>query len=642
MNSRSILLFTVLLFSLGRVNAHGIDKGARTTQADPAENDYDIKYLKFNIAVADTSTYISGDVSTYAQVTAISMPVYVFELDSVLIIDSAKINGAIIPVTNVGFTRKMALSVPLTAGTFFTAQIFYHGIPPSTGASFFDGIVHRVSTHGTHMVYTVSDPWVAKNWWPCKQSAVDKIDSVDMFVTVPAGVIDGSNGVLVGVDSTTIPGSWKYHWKTNYPIDYYLVSIAIARFAEYRSYLHFTGSTDSVLVQNFLIDTTTFNPLYKSNVDSIGLFIDYFSTLYGRYPFWKEKYGICYTDLPGGMENQTMTTIGVPDTRTIAHELTHQWFGDAVTYAQWGEVWLSEGFATYGENLFYDHFWSPARAKTLRTSYYNSAMTQVCGQVFVTDTSGPNTLFYQPNVYYKGMAVVHMLRYLAPEDTLFFQVLQQYQSDFAYRNASTADLKAIAEAKYGMNLDTFFNQWIYGKGYPKYAITWDQVGSSVIVKLRQTTSCPATTPHFSTPLQLQLHSATADTFVKVYNSMDTQVFIFDWSPAMATVYLNPDVWTLCKLNGIVSQDTTLRTSVGINGPGHGSFDVFPNPSKNSWQVSGLDEGLSLLLTDESGKVVWRGKSSNGATVVPGEKLAAGTYYLTIGNNKADSIKLVHW
>ena len=207
--------------------------------------------------------------------------------------------------------------------------------------------------------------------------------------------------------------------------------------------------------------------------------------------------------------------------------MCHQWFGDHVSYSDWGDVWLSEGFATFSESLFFDHFWGAAAAKTHRQGLLNQALSSSCGELFVTDTSGPNTLFNQPTVYAKGQAVVNMLRYIAPADSLFFQVLRTYQQTYAFGNANTANLQAIAEAAYGFSLDTFFTQWVYGKGYPKYAVTWDQVGSTVVVKLIQTTSCPASTTHFSTPLELQLHSATADTFIKVYNSLDTQVYIFN-------------------------------------------------------------------------------------------------------------------
>jgi aminopeptidase N len=397
-----------------------------------------------------------------------------------------------------------------------------------------------------------------------------------------------------------------------------------------------------MLVQNFFIDTATFNPLYKANFDSIGMMIDYFSTLFGRYPFWREKYGVCYTTLPGGMENQTMTTIGVPDTRVIAHEIGHQWWGDNVTYARWGEVWLSEGFATYCENLFFDHFWDAAWALARRKQYIANATTQPCGNLFVTDTSGPTTLFFQPNVYEKGAMVVSMLRYIAPEDSLFFRVLRIYQQTYAYSNATTSDLQAMAEAEYGIDLDTFFTQWIYGKGQPRYRISWDHVGTTAIVKLIQVPTCAATTPHFSTPLELQLHTATADTFIKVYNSLDTQIYTFDWTNTTTNVYLNPNAHVLCNTVGTVVQDTMLRHRVSIGQVTPYNISIFPNPSKNHWQIDGLPEDTAVTLTDMNGRVLWQGRSNNGSVVIPGGDIPAGSYLLKTAGANPTAIKLVHW
>ncbi len=634
--SCSLLLILTINLSAQQYRKHS---GNKTTLADPGENNYDVKYLRFNLNVTDTSVHISGDVSTTAMAVT-PMSSYVFELDTLMIIDSASIDGIWCPppTTTGAFVRTLTMPFTFTAGSMFTAQIFYHGVPPP-GGGFFNGLSHAVSAHGTNMVYTISDPWVALDWWPAKQSVDDKIDSVDMFVTVPAGVADGSNGILVNVDTSSTPGFATYHWQTHYPITYYLISIAVARYTEEKYYHHFPGSTDSMLIQNFFIDTATFYPSYKANFDSLGLIIDYFDSLYGRYPFWQEKYGVCYTNLPGGMEHQTMTTIGVPNTYVIAHELTHQWFGDCVSYDLWGDTWLSEAFATFDEQMFYNHFWSPAAGLAHRQLLLNSALAATCGEVFVTDTTTANTLFYQPTVYNKGQGVVTMLRYLAPEDSLFFKGLSTYIRTYGYGNASVADLKSVMETAYGgMNLDTFFNQWIYGKGFPIYSVHWNQTGSNVVVRLIQTQSCPATTNHFSTPLELELHAGSLDTIVKVYNSIDTQWYTFNWSPTMDTVMLNPDIWTVCKQNGHVIHDPELGVTTIVQG----SLKVSPNPSSNNWRVEGMAENTALTLTDMNGRTIWQGKSIKDATTIPGDKLPPGDYFLKLGDNNTGSIKLVHW
>jgi aminopeptidase N len=278
----------------------------------------------------------------------------------------------------------------------FNVHVYYHGTPP-TGVGFFTGIIHDVD-NGTHMVYTVSDPYATKDWWPAKQALQDKIDSVDMWVTVPDYCKVGSNGLLRST-TTAGPGLLQYKWKTNYPIDYYLISVAIADYAEQASYMHFSNSNDSMLLQNFFYDSTNFSNLFGANFDSAALMIDYFSNLFGRFPFWQEKYGHCFTTLGGGMEHQTMTTIGVTDTRTIAHELCHEWFGDNVTYNQWEDVWLSEGFATYAEQLFIEHWWGTAAMKNYRTLQYNNVMGQAGGRVIVDDSTDINALFSPRLVY---------------------------------------------------------------------------------------------------------------------------------------------------------------------------------------------------------------------------------------------------
>ncbi len=609
---------------------------AKTTMADPGEGDYDIKHLLFHLTVSDTSIYVEGDVATTAEVVATSMSNYVFELGNTLTIDSAKINGTILPVTTAGDVRTISLPTALPSGSMFTAQVYYHGMPP-TGGGFFNGITHTVSSGGTHMVYTVSDPWVALNWWPCKQSVNDQADSVDMFISVPDSVVDGSEGKLVNVDMTSTPGRWIYHWKTNYPIDYYLISIAVARYAEYKSYLHFTGSTDSMLIQNFFLDTATFNPAHKAKFDSVGLMIDYFSSLFGRYPFWEEKYGMCLTSLGGGMEHQTMTTIGVVYTTTIAHELMHQWFGDHVTYKTWGDMWLSEGFASFSEQLYLNKFWGADAARAHRLYQLSGATSDPCGMTYVNDTTTSDSLF-TANQYPKACLIINTLRYLAPEDSLFFKVLRTYQSTYSFGNASTADFKAIAESIYGFSLDTFFNQWIYGRGFPNYKVAWNQSGSTVWVKLMQSQSCPSYTNHFSTPVQVRLRAGSIDTFIKVYNSIDTQVFSFEWAPTVTNVYLNTDVWTVMRVLGSSIRDVSL----GVGDiKKHGSINVRPNPSDNYWEISNIPEATALTLLDVTGRKLWEGKSNNGTTQIPGATLPTGNYLLQVGDDKKH-VKLVRW
>lgn len=330
-----------------------------------------------------------------------------------------------------------------------------------------------------------------------------------------------------------------------------------------------------------------------------------------------------------------MTTIGVPNTTVIAHELAHQWFGDNVTYKTWGDVWLSEGFATFSEQLYLAHFWSAAAGLRQRKNYISLALTSPCGKVYVNDTTTSDSLFSSANVYAKASIVVRMLQDLAPNDSVFFSLLRNYQTTYGEGLASTADLKAMAESMYGISLDTFFNQWIYGRGFPIYRASWNQVGSQVFVKLIQSTSCPSYTSRFSTPVELQLYGAAGDTTIRVYNNADTQVYQFTWSPTISTVNLNPNAITLCRQFGSVIRDATLKTASLYK---HDNYKAYPNPTKTNWELDNLEAGQKLALYTMEGKFVWGGISSQSKSIIPAVNLPTGYYLLKIGN-KSDHITL---
>ncbi len=635
---RSVFIFIVLLlqstilFATPDCPGKSKRKASKATVASIAEEEYDIKYVDFRLKVTDTSTYIEGNVTTTAQVVVSVMSDYYFELDTTMTIDSAFINGALLPVTSVGILRSINLSIPFVLGQTFSARIVYHGI--SVGDH---GLLHDVTRYGSNVVFTACEPYYAKNWWPCKQSLNDKVDSIDMFVTTPNNTGMCSNGLQVLVDSVSLPGYKLHHWKSRYPIDYYLISIAVGRFSDYKRYVHFTGSADSMLIHNFFIDSSWFSPLDQTNFDSMAVFINDFSKLFTRYPFWKEKYGMCYVDAFGGMENQTMTIIPSSYVGVLVHELGHHWFGDNVTMKTWSEMWLSEGFATWFTQFYFSEYWTAMEGRATRTRYYSAVLRDPCCQVLVADTTNEMEIFSN-NVYCKGAGIVNMLRYAAPSDSLFFKAMADYQTIYAHSTAGTADFKAVVEARYGISLDTFFNQWVYGSGFPQYTVTWNQVGTTVFVKLIQQASCPSVTPHYSTYLQLQLKSATTDTFIKVYSSLDTQIFAIDWSQAVTRVYLNPDVWTVCKQLGPIKKDASLLEKSTF------STDVLvrSNPTKNDWQIEDLRDNTQLTLTDMAGRELWHGKSARHVTTIPGDKLPAGNYLLQLtGPEGKAQIKLTH-
>ncbi len=607
----------------------------RVTDANPAEDNYDIKYLKFNLNMTNTSITISGDVTTKAMVVAASFSAYVFELDSSLTIDSVLIDGVSSAISNTGNVHTVTLPVLLHADSMFAAQVFYHGTPVVSGSIFggIGGINNVVSpSWGTRVTFTQSESYHASEWWPCKQSLHDKIDSMDMWITVADSLKAGSNGLLKAVTRLD-PSHVRYEWKERYPIDYYLISASVAPYIDYSYYMHFTGSHDSMLVQNYVYPNPSTLPYFKSIIDSTGMMIDYFSTLFSRYPFWTEKYGHCMAPLGGGMEHQTMTTLGFFQSTIVAHELGHQWFGDNATCGTWADIFMNEGFASYTEYLYLDHFNSHTLAINDIRTQQDTVMAKDTGSIYAYDTVSENRIFDSRLSYDKGSCFLHMLRFVISNDSEFFYLFKSYQQEKKNKTGTIGDFKTSAISIFGMTVngisfDTFFNQWAYQQGFPKYTVSWNQKGSDVYVKLDQKTSAPSSVPWFTLPMEIKLHSATGDTIVRVLNDQPSQIFHFTWSKTMASLVTDPNYWLVYKLNG-VQHDTTL-SNVSVPLLTENVITILPNPATTSWTVRNLPDNSSLGLKDISGRMLWQGNNEqNVVTMIPADKLPNGCYFLSV-------------
>jgi aminopeptidase N len=393
-----------------------------------------------------------------------------------------------------------------------------------------------------------------------------------------------------------------------------------------------------MLVQNFIYNDPSILSQHKDELDSIGLMIQHFSDLFGKYPFSDEKFGICQTPLGGGMENQTMVSLGSLSTTLIAHELAHQWWGDNVTCGSLKDMWLNEGFATYCEQLYVEHFWGQTAAQVYRTSVFNQVMFGASGSVEVSDTTNELRIYDGRLTYYKGAAVAHMLRYLIDDDSSYFQVLKYYQQQYAYKTALTTDLQTLAEQTTNLDLDTFFNQWYHREGYPTYATKWYQNGTQVLIKITQTTSFPSSVPIFHLPVEIKLLSPQGDTIVKLDNNTATQFYILNWNKPMSGLVIDPNNHIVNKALP-VQNDPALLGIVSVN---KDKVEIYPNPSATGWMVKNIPADAELMLHDAGGRLVYKTMTSTDSATIPSASLASGTYLLTIKDkSKVDTYQLIH-
>ncbi|HTF82522.1 MAG TPA: M1 family metallopeptidase, partial [Cytophagales bacterium] len=346
----------------------------------------------------------------------------------------------------------------------FTITVHYHGLPEATGFGSF-----IFATHGNPAkpaIHSLSQPYGAADWFPCKNDPSDKADSSEVWITAPSELISVSNGILQGI---TTQGAYKtYQWKTKYPIAQYLIFIASAQYDLYEDVYHDSTTTKHMPITHYLFpEINTIEN--KGLMDETNYMMKLFSNRFGPYPFLDEKYGHAIIAIQGGgMEHQTCSSMSDFGSGLVAHELAHQWFGDKITCASWEHIWLNEGFATYAELIYSENKKGRDDYNYIMSLLMASART-AHGSLYVTSTE-INEIFSSNRTYHKGAVVLHMLRNIVG-DTTFFDILKTYMSSsHAYGNATTEDFQAIAEKVSGQNLDYFFSQWIYGSNYPKYKV----------------------------------------------------------------------------------------------------------------------------------------------------------------------------
>lgn len=566
---------------------------------------YDVKFVHLMLNSERNTKYISGGVKTVATVTSSVLDTFACLLHQNHTIDSVRFNGALLTATRKDSMVKVAPAVPLVNGQSFTVTVYYKGTPPTGGSAIGSGFSTGTSgAWGNQVTWSLSEAVVAYHWWPCKQILTDKIDSSWVDVTTDSLNKAGSNGLLKNV--VTIGSKKRYEWRSSYPIDYYLISIAVAKYKEYNIYAHPQYlPNDSILIQNYIYDNALNNTTWingqKVQLNKMPQVMEFQCNVFGMYPFYKEKYGHCMAPFGGGMEHQTMTSLGFFDYYIDAHELGHQWWGDNVTCKSWGDIWINEGFASYSEHLTAQYL-DNANFLPNVNSAHNNVMSQPGGSVHFTgaDTLNANRIFSSRLTYDKGGAIVHTLRFVTNNDSLWFNTLRGFQNTYKNSTARATDFMNYYTAQTSINSTQFFNQWYYGEGYPTFTVKYNFIGNTLFIKSTQATSVPSSVPLFITPMEYKIiRSGAPDTIVRVNHANTVENYSFNLLGTVTGVVCDPNNWVINKVVGPTVDGTLNGLEETSNA--FATVSVGPNPTKNFLNITNVTANGKLEIFDMAGK-----------------------------------------
>lgn len=598
---------------------------------NPNTSNYDLRYHRIEMEINPNVYFVSGKV-TSKFITKQDMSSIYFDLKNDLTVSSVSYHGQSIVFEQLPDEVKINFPSTIPNNTLDSLSISYSGEPSTSN----DAFVKDTSSEGDPVLYTLSEPYGARDWWPCKQSLNDKIEKLDILITTPAAYSVASNGKLLS--ETLLPNGKKLTtWQTNYPIAAYLFGLGITNYTKIISQIGPVGN--QFPFYNYLYPDTASNPAIIANINWTNSAMALFENHFGLYPYRAEKYGHMEFGFGGGMEHATMSSMGSWGKSIIAHELAHQWFGDKVTCSKWNDIWLNEGFATYGEFLVMENLLlTPSQF----TGYLQDKMDYICaepgGSVYVADALLGNigSIFSYRLSYSKGGYVARMLRWVLGEE-MFKTAIKNYNSQvgLAYGYASTTDLKNSLLTTTGIDFTKFFNNWIYGQGYPSYTIRWNQnplTNVNLSVKISQTQS-HSSVNYFEMPINIRVHGSGGQVLDLVFQNNQNNDQFFSQVPfAITSVEFDPQLFILSKNNQVI-KDVTLSADESKIEP----LKLFPNPTKDFLEIIGLNFSTPYEIYDMSGKLVEKNiyQTSKKISV---KDLSKGIYLIKIGSTNYKFIK----
>jgi len=492
------------------------------------------KYIQ-TIKINDVSHFIEGNIKAFvtaeSNLTSISYEL----MGGTLAVSQVLVNDSVSTYTHINGIINIPLN--FSTGQQFTTTVFYSGVTGLAPSPYAIGL--KFNTSGC---YTLSNPDAGRYYWPCYDHPWDKA-LVDQHITVRSDWLVAGQGTRQSIVDN-LDGTRTHNWSMSTPCATYVIGFAAAPFVE------FNQMSGTIPIQNFILPANLANA--QISLSNVPEMITFFSNYYGPYPH--EKYGQAGISISpySAMENQTMTLLSTSllsgtfsGEHTIAHELGHHWFGDAVTPTSMVDVWLKEGFAVYSEFLWQHHFYGWTNGLSyLWSSIQNYYLNWETSHTTSVSYNPPYNSMFSPATYEKGASIIHMMR-LKMGNPTFENFVHTWFNTYNGSNVVTTEFETMAEQVSGQDFTQFFHQWVYNPGIPSAKLTYFTDGISQAKIIGQTTSSSTTQFEIEIPLKLA-NSALMDSIV-VKATPTGFATVVPMNPAtdnLANIQIDPNHWVL--------------------------------------------------------------------------------------------------
>lgn len=469
-------------------------------------NLYDVQTYRLDLRVDPATSTLSGTGVITAKVVADSMDTMVVDLMSgrdvsgvhevtKSVTPSSSLDGPDLKFDRETDSLRIHLNHAARKDGEVRVAIAYSFHPSSTERR--SGIQFGKTPDGRPWITTSCQNLGAQSWWPCKSETIhpeDKHSRIFINATVPAGLTAVANGRLWKT-STPEKGWETFHWRHEYPCEAYSVTLDVAPYVLQSGTMKLPGLAKPLPYSYYVLPQDAEKAALQFK--DAPRMMEIYSETFGPFPFPESKF--CLVEVPfWGMEHSTAVAYGNgfpawlkthsgSDSHgdfnkyfdyILIHEVAHEWWGNAVSAADWGHFWLHEGFGTYAEVVYMEK----TRGRDAADEYLveHIKMIDPATPIYRGDHP-PAAQAYHLNLYYKGAWVLNTLRHLVNNDAAWWKSIKEFNMKYRYKNARTEDFQAIVEANTGMTLRPFFLEYFYGKGYPMLKGTVSASGKTIMV-----------------------------------------------------------------------------------------------------------------------------------------------------------------